>query len=252
MKKTLTTLILTGSLISSQAAISLVSSDDNSQGNTLLYGSTFFSTVAVQAGDVLVLSHATNKRDNGSNTISAVVAGETFTSLAAGNSGGQAGAYVFYSTISTTGSINISFDTTNASKNGSKTNAYYLLRAGAGETISLADSKTAADVAGTSLSLSLDSSAVGGFGVLAAATQTTAMTGLPTGFTEDRSDSGDKRITWSNSAVAAGHLNPTVTIDTADFEAAVGAVFVATVVPEPSSTALLGLGSLALLLRRRK
>jgi len=236
--------------MSTQAALSLISSDDNANGGTTLYGTTFFSTIAVQAGDVLVLSHATNKRDNGSNTITASVTGETFTTIAAGDSGGQSGAYVFYSTIQNTGNIDISFDTSNTTKTASKTNAYYLLRAGLGETISLASSDIAANVAGTSLSLTLDAASVGGFGVMAASVQASTMTGLPTGFTEDRS-AVDKRIVWSNSAVAAGHLNPTVTIDTADFEAAAGAVFVATV-PEPSSTILLGLGGLALVLRRRK
>ena len=249
MKKTLTTLILTGSLISSQAAISLVSSDDNSQGNTLLYGSTFFSTVAVQAGDVLVLSHATNKRDNGSNTISAVVAGETFTSLAAGNSGGQAGAWLFYTTITADSSVFVTFNTSNATKTGSKTTSYYVLRAGAGESIVLADSPVNADVAGTSLGLTLNSGSTGGYGIMAAASNLSTITGVPTGFTEDGS-SASKRFNWSNANLASGDLNPSVTVDSADFEAAVVASFVA--VPEPSSTALLGLGGIALILRRRK
>ena len=251
MKKILTSTIIGAALsVSASAAISLLDSDSSSTGNTLLYGATFFSNVSVNAGDVVVLTHANNKHDNGSNTISASIGSETVNTIGAGPSGGQAGAWIFYSTITTTGDINISFDTSNSTKKGSKVSGYYILRADPSETISLASSASFANVADGTHSLDFDAAATNGVGVLAFSNQANA-TALPTptGWTEDL-NTAERRAIFSSSNVT--NLSPSFATSGGDFEAAAGAVFTAAAVPEPSSTALLGLGGLALILRRRK
>ncbi|MGJ8676924.1 MAG: PEP-CTERM sorting domain-containing protein [Akkermansiaceae bacterium] len=239
--------IFTFSTVATQAAITLVDSGFNQQSNTITYSNIFFSGVSVLPGDMLVLTHSNNKRNNGNNSISASAGAESFTAIAAGDSGGQAGAWLFYASIEATGTLDIVFNTSNASNNGTKASGYYVLRPEAGETIVLADSDTAAAAIGINLGLSFNSTAIGGFGVMAAAVSTDEITGTPTGWTQDTASNSSRRVLWSDEVV--NDLNPSVTIDANDSDAAVGAVFI--IVPEPS-TGLLGALAGVFFLSRRK
>jgi len=215
------------------------------------YATAFSLSIDVQAGDILVVSHANNKRDNGNNTISATTAGVTYTALGAGDSGDQSGAWLFYSTaFAAAATVDITLDTSNGTKTNSTISAYYVLRAGAGESISLVESQTDVGPGFTGSITFADANSTGAFGVLAQGLRNNAtILTDPVGWTEDNQNN-NKRSLYSSATVS--NPSPSFDYDNEDNYAIVGATFTTTAVPEPSSAALFGLGGLALIFRRRK
>lgn len=105
---------------------------------------TYFTNINVQAGDFLVMAHANNKRNGtiaaNANAITATIAGitDSFTRVATPDSGGTAGAWIFYTPISQSGTISsITLTTDSTTKTVAQVSAYYLLRPSSGQVLVL-------------------------------------------------------------------------------------------------------------------
>jgi hypothetical protein len=238
----------------STGSISGSSGGDNSGFN---YGEVAFPNVTVQKGDYLVVAHGSNKRVNSVNTISVSgLTGNTIFDLPSGNTSANAGAWVFYSSIATGGTYNISLDTTNSNDSVTQATTYWVLRGDVGEVIQVAGTASnASDVAVANLGLdfSFSNTITDGFGVAAVGTDTLELDVPPTGWTSIVNAS-DKRITYANDNVDGMDLNSTFSFVSPDTDkiALAGAVFNVVPVPEPSNAVLVSLIAMLGFFRRSR
>ncbi|BDS05830.1 hypothetical protein NT6N_08700 [Oceaniferula spumae] len=245
----LTFTISAASALSAQAAVTLTDSGNFANND---YGSLAATTATLNVGDFIVVAHANNKRDNGTNTITSASSGagaSLITSATGGDSGGGNGAWVFVYEVTTSGTQTITLSSSGSASNAQST-TYYALAAGAGETLAI--SGTAFGTAGsaaTSLDLVLGAD-VGAYGFAASSADSTG-TGSP-GWTRNNNSGSGKREIYSINGLTSGTSTFGANTPASNFAIAGVAVTSITAVPEPSSTALLGLGGLSLVLRRRK
>lgn len=187
----------------------------NCASSGINYGAAFFTNISVQAGDVLVVAHAPNKNVTG-NTISLTGLGSNAVqSVNSGSSGTTSAGWVFYSTITAAGTYSITLETSNAAKTVSQSTSLIVLRPSAG---SLAVCATDGSViASAAISLALDftmSPAVShAYGVAAAAVNTDFVTGIPIGWTADKTSGtgGVKRGTYYHADITGSSHSATFT-----------------------------------------
>ena len=172
------------------------------------YGSVFFSNITVQAGDLLVVSHAPNK-NTALNTITLSGLGpNTVQSVNSGSSGTTSAGWVFYSPITSTGTYSITLETTNATKTVSQSTSVIVLRATAG-TLQIAGtdgSVVSASPGATSLALdfTLSPPSSAAYGIAAATVNASVISAMPAGWTADKTSGtgGVKRGTYYNPSVS--------------------------------------------------
>lgn len=252
MKPKIILTALAATTISSSAAITIAST--GTSGATDVYAATMFSGISVLAGDVLVVNHSNNKRST-SNAITAAFSSgaNAFSTVASGDSGSQAGSWVFYSTITEAGSFDITLDTSNATKTVSHATTYLILREDTGGTLNVISQNANATSGGTTVSLAFSwAGDYDDYLAIAGAAVNTGPVISPGGDWSEDLNRGDKRLNYTNTAVSASPLNSfSVTTSASDNLSAAGIVIGATAIPEPASILLGSLGTLLLLRRRR-
>ena len=263
MKSKIILAALAASTASASAAITLATGPTSSAG--VNFGDTFFAGVTANVGDVLVVSHSNNRRDNGNNTISlAGLTGNTVNTIAGGDSGAGAAGWVFYSSVTTAGTFDLTLNTNNTNLGVSESTTLYVLRSDTpGETLSIAATAAGTTDAGDSqtLNFTFGSTVTDAFGIVASGiSNDAARDGNPAGYTADTlGGAGDIRGNFSNSGISG--LTESVTFnsqasDPSDpsSDALAGfssAGIVISAVPEPSTALLGALGSFLLIRRRR-
>jgi len=245
MKKILTSSIAMVALAASASATITVITDGQ-DSNNVEYGGTFYTSIAANTGDYIVIAHANNKGSNV--TITAESPGLTWTAISAPSAAttGRNGSHLFYAEVVTTGSYDIILDDGSQSTVAEATNLW-VLRADAGQTISISSQDTNVTDPAQNQSLNLGPTEGYGIAVFGSGNAITDTTSGTAGWTEVQ-NGADKRIIYSNASASNG-LSVSTTNDASPMTGA-GAIF--TTVPEPTSAALLGLGGLALIFRRRK
>lgn len=251
MKSIIILSALAATTISSSAAITLASGPTNNGGD---YGTDYFTGVSVNVGDILVVAHSNNKRDNGNNSISMTGLGvNTINTLAGGDSGTQAAGWVFYSSITTAGTFNLTLDTNSTNKSVSESTTLYVIRGGVGETLSVSatDIGNAAAATSQTLTFNMSPAVVDAFGIVASGiSNAAARVGTPAGWTGDNvGGAGNIRGNYSNADIDGVTESVTFNSDAAAGFSSAG--IVVSIVPEPSAALLGAIGSLMLLRRRR-
>jgi hypothetical protein len=240
---------------SSHAAISLIANQDIANNSTN-YGTTYFTGVTVQAGDILVVAHSPNKNTTTNTITLSGIGSNTISSINSGSTGTTSAAWVFYSEISAAGTYDLVLDTSNSTKTVTQATSYFVLRPGAGEVLTIAATDasvapTGSPVGSLALDFTMSPAVTDAYGIAAAAMNTSTFSGNPAGWTQEISGA-DKRRTFSNSDIDGASLSSTWTAAAPTDMALAGIVVSAIAVPEPGTLGL-GLASLAgLSLRRRR
>jgi hypothetical protein len=244
----LNSLIFVAAINSAGATISLVSNQDIvGVGNN--YSTIFFSSVTVQAGDVLVVAHSNNKNTSNNNIITlSGVGANVISSVNSGSTGTTAAAWVFYSPITVAGTFDLTLDTSNTTKTVTQSTSYFVLRPGINELLTIASADTS--VATTVLPFTMIPSVTDAYGIAAASMFTSTFSANPAGWTQEI-DGSSKRRTLSNADIDGTSLNSIFSATASTDMALAGIVVAASTVPEPSS-ALLGLGTIAVGIMRRR
>ena len=265
MKKILTTAILAGSTVASFAAIT-VSHKDGVYDKTA--GTGTISMTGIEVGDVVVLMASTNKKG----TVSAMEFSSTsldaFTDHDVASETGNVtnpNQWASYTSITTAGDFDFTLTDTLDGKATLKWVAY-VLHSDAGKTIELLD-VAATDIfdlapAAADPRASYNYSNVYSWTGSRDATILEANSGIRGDIALDgqlsTDNGGGGRIIASGTTTGTGfttdftfEVDNNTTITRTGSAGVLGLAF-SEVVPEPSSTALLGLGGLALMLRRRR
>ena len=262
MKKILTTAILAGSTVASFAAITLTHTDG--AFDTGVDPRTGTEAVAVQAGDVVVLMASTNKKTSIGTMVFSTNSADTLTHTNVGSvtsNNTNPDQWASYTTITTAGTFDFTL-TAPAGQTPTLKWVAYVLHSDAGQSIELLDI-AATDNFGLA---PIDASTPGTLAfnhtytwagsrdatILEAHSAVRGDLTTTNGFTNDNAGGG--RVVSSGTATGAGFTSAfilTTNNTTVTSSGVLGLAF-SEVVPEPSSTALLGLGGLALIFRRRR
>ena len=164
------------------------------------YDKDFFTGVAVEKGDYIVIGHASNKSHSGDHTITiSDTAGHTYSEKGSdGSVGGSS--RVYYTEVTANGSVDIRLDTSNAIKAVSEETYLWILRPVNGGEIQVlgADGK-ASDTTNVSLDLGTET----GYGISAFVADV-GVGNIPAGWTEV-AQGGNRRYIYSN-ASASGQV----------------------------------------------
>lgn len=266
--KTLIALFVAVLLAPAMSAQIIIASSGDAVGTTPIYGSTYFSGVQLDVGDILVITHGNNKNANSTNTITASFAGttggaNTFTALAAPSTGTTSGAWTFYSVITQATTADIILDTSSTTKTLAHVSSFYVVRPSAGYELAVGGTATAVatntaqSTTGT-LSFSLNAGYADAIGFASLALNTGTATTTPSGWTRDQ-NGVNKRGTfftgtltsgaYSNSPISGTNFSTTWTTDVTTDLALSGIVITSTLtgtqaIPEPSTWLLLSCGML--------
>ena len=230
-------------ICNSMAAVTIQHTNELTIGNT--DGTTNLATsLAATSGDIIFVLAAKNK----SSAFTYDIAGSAVATANLVSTGSTIDLISY--TITTTGTFNLDVNTVGATFS---TVGLYQLRAGSGEILAIQDSGVdfrATNVAGPH-TLDLNTGSLAGVTLAAYASGST--TAFPAGLTGTINSGTNRAVATGTYAAGPANITYDWTIDDATKNSRVGGFTVAaTPVPEPSSTALLGLGALALVLRRRK
>jgi len=260
MKKILTTAILAGSTAATFAAIIVTPTDG--AFDTGVNPRTGTESLTVQAGDVVVLMASTNKKPTGSTiaftttSADALIHHDTATETGNNTDPDQWGSYT---TITSGGTFDFTL-TAQIDTNTTLKWVAYVLHSDTATTIELLDVAAIDnfDLAnGITLNFSNTYSWTGtrDATILEASAETRGLLSTTNGFTID--ETGGGRVVAHGAATGTGFdsdyslLSNEADITRVASSGVLGFAFSETV-PEPSSAALLGIGGLALLFRRKK
>lgn len=269
--KSLSLVLIAVTLLASRLSAQIVvAALGDTVGSSPVYGSTYFTGLQLQVGDILVITQANNKNANSGGTISAsftTAGGNTFTALTSTPSGTTSGAWVFYSQITNATTTDVIIDTSSATKTVSQATSYYLLRPSAGYSLVVGATATASATAAASattgsLSFTLSPGYADAIGFAALAANTGTITQVPAGWARDQNGNNKRQTfftgaiagdgTYSGSPVNGSLFTTTWTTDISTDFALAGVVIAANAapaIPEPASCVLLFCG-LALVGRR--
>ncbi|WP_435895138.1 PEP-CTERM sorting domain-containing protein [Oceaniferula spumae] len=255
MKNHLPTILVTTSIplftLSAQAAISIVGGAPTNQNDDSNTGHTLYSGITVNTGDVVVIATAANKNFAANQLIleGSGVTNGTLTTISAEE---VHASYVFAVEVTTGGTWDYQVTASNNSLTANS--SLYILRADAGERLELLDSGTDSGDPVSSMGLTYNFGSSISAGDAIAIEAVTTQSGVLTADADytERQNGGDKRLTADSLLVNGATWTSEHTLATEDDAVIAGLVVAAVPIPEPSSTALLGLGGLALILRRRK
>jgi len=261
MKKILTTSIIAGSALTSFGAIT--TSVDVGTFDTAVNPREGTVSLTVNTGDVVVLIATTNKKTSVSTLTFSTTSGDALTSNSVddltSNPNANPDSFSAWTTITTAGTFDF---TTTATLDQTPTVNWvaYVLSSDTGTTIEHLDTTaayTSALASGTAdLTNSLTWTGSRDATVITALGSTNGTLLAPTGFTIDKDggNANSSRHIGHQDVTADGGYDTVSTLTWTQNTASAGSISLAfsEAVPEPSSAALLGLGGLALIFRRRK
>jgi arylsulfatase A-like enzyme len=181
-----------------------VVSKQNAATSAINYGTTYFSGVTVQAGDLVVVSHANNKNTSANTITLSGLGGNTIQSVNSGSSGTTSSAWVFHSLITQAGTFDFTLDTSNTTtKTVSQATTLFVLRPSTGavlEVVSTDGSVVASGATELALDFAMSPAVSNAYGIAAAAVNTSTLASNPAGWTQEV-DGNLKRRTLSNADI---------------------------------------------------
>lgn len=238
------------------ASITLVGSPQIASDNATT-GNTTFSGVTVMAGDYVVIATASNKSFAQNQLTYSWSGTEGSSGFSISLSAEQSFAsYLSYTSVITGGTYDFNVLAANSTLTASS--ALYILRPGAGETITVANtaSQTSASASAASLSYLFGSNLTTAIAIEAATTRFGGAFTLDSNYlTPNSSAAASGRLLSYSTAVTGSGWSSSAPVTTPPSDiASIGAIFSTTTSPspEPSRTLLLAAGLVTMILRRRR